>query len=137
MSNHTATPATKNDLKKQEVLNRIHEGMTIYDNEQNRVGTVDTVYMGEANKETAGTELPATAPSNTGERNTLAEDVANIFDPRDKIPEELAERLRYHGYVKIDGGWFGADRYVLPEQIASVNDEGVYLTSDHGTPVKA
>lgn len=136
MSNHITSP-TQDELKKQEILNHIRKGMTIYDNEQNRVGTVDTVYMGEANKETAGTELPATTSATGEESGTLAEEVANIFDPRDKVPAELAERLRYNGYIKIDGGWFGADRYVLPKQIASVSDEGVYLTADHGTPVKA
>lgn len=113
------------------VLDQIREGMTVYDSERNDIGTVDAVYFGAVSDEelTEGT-IPATATSHRDPSdNTFVEALADVFDPRDRVPDELAERLRYNGYIRIDGGWFGADRYIMPDQITSVSDEGVYLNT--------
>ena len=51
-------------------------------------------------------------------------DIAEAFAPYD-MPEELRDRLLSEGYIRLDTkGLFAADRYILPEQIASsVGDE--------------
>ena len=128
MTHHTATF----DREHTKILNQVREGMTVYDSERNNLGSVDAVYFGAASdEELAEGAIPATAPTHDkpSVNNTFVAGWAEIFDPRDEIPDELAERLRYSGYVRIDGGWFGADRYVTPDQISSVSSEGVYLNT--------
>ena len=111
------------------VLNQIREGMDVYDIDRNRIGSVDAVFFGAAgDEEVAEGTAPATAPPpRDAADGGILEPFAEALDPRDEVPEEVAERLRYHGYIRIDRGWFGADRYVMPEQIESVSDEGVFL----------
>ncbi|MEZ4869116.1 MAG: hypothetical protein R3C14_47785 [Caldilineaceae bacterium] len=114
------------------ILDHIREGMTVYDSNDHNIGSVATVYFGAASEEdlTEGT-TPATADASPSPRdNSFVGALADVFDPRDQVPDELAERLRYNGYIKIDGGWFGSDRYIMPSQISSVSDEGVYLSTE-------
>ena len=117
--------------EKREMLDHVREGMTVYDSNRNDIGTVEEIYFGAVGEEEVvdGTE-PATATGpQRARRESFVDLLAEAFDPRDRVPDELAERLRHHGYIKIDSGWFGSDRYVLPNQIASVSDEGVYLNT--------
>lgn len=122
------------------ILSEIREGMTVYDKENHKVGSVETVYFG-ANAD-ASTPAAADAPATTTPRTTPAAeesfiaDLAKVFDPKDQIPDELASRLRHHGFIQIDGGWFGSDRYVMPEQINSVSDDNVYLNTKRETLIK-
>jgi hypothetical protein len=47
----------------------------------------------------------------------------------DDAPEALQEQLLRSGFVRVDAsGLFAADRYVLPDQIASVAGDRVTLT---------
>jgi hypothetical protein len=49
----------------------------------------------------------------------------------DNLPEELRERLLMHGFIKVDSAkLFGADRYVMMDQIAKVEKSGVHLKVD-------
>jgi len=116
---------------KENILENVHEDMTVYDSERNRIGTVEEIYFGAVGEdEVAEGVTTATATGPQVERNeSFVDMLAEAFDSRDEVPEELAKRLRHHGYLKIDGGWFGTDRYVMPNQIASVNDDGVYLST--------
>src|SRR5436190_22708066 len=103
------------------VLLHIREGMDVYDVNDKKVGKVENLYMGEASEETLERgEGPATArdPNKTGD--TLFEDLAEVFAP-DNLPEVLRARLLREGFIRVDGaGLFAADRYVTPDQIASV-----------------
>ena len=132
------TTQTVTKGKKEKILDHVQEGMTVYDSHRKDIGSVETIYFGAVGEEEVTDEtVPATAtgPQDT-RRESFVDLIAEAFDPRDRVPEELAERLRYKGYIKIDGGWFGADRYIMPEQIASVSDEGVYLNTDPAHLVK-
>ena len=47
----------------------------------------------------------------------------------DDLPKELQERLLMHGFVKMDSKTlFGADRYVMSDQIDRGDKNGVHLT---------
>ena len=112
-----------------QVLNQIHEGMSVYDSDDKEIGSVGAVYFGaNGDREIAGGTIPATT-SPVAERggDSFLADLASVFDPEDEVPEEMAKQLRYNGYIKIDGGWFGTDRYVMPDQIASVTEDAVHL----------
>jgi hypothetical protein len=53
--------------------------------------------------------------------------MAELFGS-DDLPGELRERLLMHGFIKIDSARiFGADRYVISDQIASVEGNAVHL----------
>jgi len=111
-------------------ISRIENGMDVYDSSGDHIGTVDEIYLGEASaaERKSGTG-PATVdrPYIAG-KHTFMADLAEAFGGEEHVPDELAERLLYEGYIEIDAdGLFAADRYVLAEQIASVSDDGVHL----------
>jgi hypothetical protein len=56
--------------------------------------------------------------------------VAETFELGPQLPEVLAERLKRHGFVRLEGGLLKGHRYALPEQIARVDADGVYLNVD-------
>jgi hypothetical protein len=59
-----------------------------------------------------------------------------VFDP-DEIPEELRERMLREGYIRLDAdGLFAADRYILPEQIASAGRDELMLNVKKSELVK-
>lgn len=109
-------------------LNFVREGMTVYDREDKKIGTVERLYFGSGSTvDRDEYDMPVEPGRVDLPGNALVDAIANVFDPTD-IPEEMQQRLLQSGFIRIDGaGLFAADRYVMPEQIASVSDEAVYL----------
>jgi len=110
------------------VLTHIHEGMGVYDPNGHYLGKVDRLYMGAsspaANERGEGA---ATAPNPDLRDDTLMDDIAEVFAP-DDLPEVLRNRLLHDGFIRLDtAGLFAADRYILPDQIASVSGDRVRL----------
>ena len=111
------------------VLERVREGMAVYDVVGDRLGTVERVYLGEAGEAEArsGTGPATLSPPAAGGRPGPLDEVARLFSP-DTLPGTLRARLLYHGFVRVDAaGLFGADRYVTPDQIAGVTANEVRL----------
>jgi hypothetical protein len=89
------------------MLNMIEEGMQVLDKQGRKVGTVEFIHFSEAND---------------GSHRTAAASTP------DDLPEELCERLFMHGFIRIDSAkLFGADCYVMLDQIAMVDRTGVQL----------
>jgi hypothetical protein len=127
------------------ILMRIHEGMIVYDRNDKELGTVDHVYFGSVSEESTDRgEGPAEttradAPGyvdDAGEVFGMAgEDPAAIdfafgggVSPSETSGSEVRERLLRHGFIRLDSrGLFASDRYILPDQIASVSEDGVRL----------
>lgn len=107
-------------------LTQIVKGMRVFDRQNNEIGTVDRVQMSDDDPSTADVE--AATPGDLGQRrDTILDNIADAFRT-DDLPEEVQERLLQQGFLRIDAdGLFAADRYVTPDQIASVNPEGVVL----------
>lgn len=104
----------------------IHTGMTVLDSARNEIGKVEDFRFSqnEEQPDVVPGDLDATDRRGDG---GLMEDIAEIFDP-DDMPEELRERLLTEGYIRLDTrGLFAADRYILPEQIASVSGDELVL----------
>src|SRR5687767_14083000 len=106
------------------LLEQIHKGMKVLDQEASEIGTVDFVRLGDENPDTPETDtagvgtLEDTQPS-------LVTAMAEVFQP-DEIAVELRERLLREGFLRMNAaGLFHADRYVLPEQIQAVNEDEV------------
>lgn len=109
------------------LLTQIHEGMTVYDNKNEKVGRVDKVYLG-TESQSDELEPEATPQPYRPNEGTITEAIANVFDP-DEMPEPVAQRLLHSGFVRIDGaGLTAADRYAVPAQLTAVSDDEVHLS---------
>src|SRR5689334_9143375 len=119
-----------------EVLTNVREGMAVYDFNRNHIGTVRSVYLGEASsQEIERGETPGTVPDPAAGTDTLANDIAKVFDT-DEVPDVIRKRLLMSGFIRLDAyGLFAADRYILPEQIARV-DEHVHLKVTRDSLIK-
>lgn len=109
------------------ILTQVREGMDVLDSAGDKIGTVETLKMTEEDPDTARVEQME--PDQGLSRNTtFLDDLIDVFRT-DDVPEELHQSLLRKGFIRIDAdGIFAADRYVLPEQIANVNDDKVNLT---------
>jgi hypothetical protein len=110
------------EMQDNNLLTYVREGMKVYDVEGNEIGTVEEVYFGSGG---VTADLPETYD------NDILDIIKSAFGGDYNIPDEIKERLIRKGYVRIDGmGLLDRDRFVMPEQIAHVSDEGVRLRTD-------
>ena len=104
----------------------VHKGMKVLDRMQNEIGKIDDFRFSE-NEDEPEVQPAGLDPIDTRHDPSLIEDLAKAFDA-DEMPEVLRDRLLSEGYVRIDTkGLFAADRYILPEQIASSADDQLIL----------
>jgi hypothetical protein len=102
----------------------IEKGMKVFDNSGDEVGTVEWVHFGEVE---GPPSTSAASPSTGPAQSDLVEIIGNAFSS-DNLPQELRERMLMYGFVKMDSKkLFGADRYVMADQIARVEKNGVHL----------
>ncbi len=129
------SPLTPKDLENS-LLARVKQGMKVYDNENHEIGKVKDVFLGEAShqieEEGKGPVTTSGSTDTSGLNNTPDYAFGGAFDwheDKDSDQERLEEaRLRRYGYIRIDSSMlFAADRYALPEQIASVSGNRVTL----------
>ncbi|MGV3650472.1 MAG: hypothetical protein ACO1OK_03545 [Devosia sp.] len=107
------------------LLRDIREGMSVYDRDQHKIGTVERVKFGDDDPSTP--EVEATTSSEPPRQDSLIENIAEAFAP-DDIPEALRQKLLQQGFVRLDtSGLFASDRYILPDQILGVSDDKVTL----------
>jgi hypothetical protein len=113
----------------QQLLTRIYEGMTVYDPEGTKIGTVKGVYLGAVSPDADERGLGSATTSDPGSPETsLLEDFARTISPTEPFPEELRQRLLREGFIRIDcSGIFTADRYAMPDHIAQVVDDQITL----------
>ena len=123
----------------QSILSLIHKGMGVYDVRDNHLGTVGFVHFGTASE--TQQELGVGPATNTiaddpnMRRNSIVDTIAEVFDP-DEVPQELQEKLLVSGYIRLDRGLFGVDRYITPEQIAGVSGDKVQLAVNKDQLIK-
>lgn len=112
----------------QSPLSHIHKDMEVYDLDGERIGTVDQVYMGESSPRAHDLGRGAQSISTTDPTpDSIVEVVARAFDD-DRLPQVFRERLLMNGFIRINAdGLFAADRYAMPDQIASVSGDRVTL----------
>ncbi|AKR57339.1 hypothetical protein XM25_16435 [Devosia sp. H5989] len=108
----------------------IHVGMRVFDNHHRHIGVVDDFKYSDEDPSRPGPETAGINPGDMKGRDSIIDNLAEAFHPNE-LPEEIRERLLNEGYVRLDAdGLFAADRYILPEQIASVGDDEITLTVD-------
>lgn len=113
-------------MQAESTLRHIEEGMKVYDRERHEIGKVEYVQFGDDDPATPDVE--AAAPNTLDDTpHTLVDVLADAFGD-DNLPEEIRQKLLVQGFVRIDAnGLFAADRYVMPDQIASVSPDGLML----------
>jgi hypothetical protein len=116
-------------------LRSVHQGMKVFDVGQHEIGKVDWIKFGEDDPETP--EVESADIDRTAERrDSLIDNIAEVFSPAE-LPEEVRQRLLQQGFVRVDtSGLFASDRYVLPDQIASISSDGVMLKVDKDELIK-
>lgn len=112
----------------QKVLSHIHEGMAVYDYNEDKIGTVSFVRMTDEDPTRPGPETASAPMTDDPRRESLVYQVAEAFVDGDDLPEEVRRRLLREGYIRVDTGVLKADRFVTPDQISHVSEENVYLS---------
>jgi hypothetical protein len=110
-------------------------GTRVFDSERHEIGKVDGLKYPE--NATAPDIEPATVDAaDTPEDNTIIGAMAEAFG-REDIPEPLRSQLLRDGYIHLDArGLFAHDRYILPEQIARVDADGIQLNVTRDALIK-
>ncbi|MBN9346672.1 MAG: hypothetical protein J0I48_10815 [Devosia sp.] len=110
-------------------------GTRVFDSERHEIGKVDGLKYPE--NATAPDIEPATVDAaDTPEDNTIIGAMAEAFG-REDIPEPLRSQLLRDGYIHLDArGLFARDRYILPEQIARVDADGIQLNVTRDALIK-
>jgi hypothetical protein len=104
----------------------IHKGMRVFDSARNEIGKIDDFKFSE-NEDQPGVEPAELDAADRPQDGGLMQDIAEAFVP-DGMPEVLRDRLLREGYIRLDSkGLFAADRYILPDQIASASGDEVTL----------
>lgn len=102
----------------------VREGMDVIARSGEKIGTVKDLRIGDPG-DPAISGAPERAQNLIG---SLAEAFGNRADP--DVPDGLRERYLRRGYLKVNTGVFGSDRYALADQIADVRGDRVHLSVD-------
>ena len=105
---------------------RIEIGMKVFDSEHHEIGRVDGLKYPE-NAVAPDVEPATVDEADERHDNTIIDAVAEAFG-REEVPEPLRSQLLRDGYVHLDAkGLFARDRFILPEQIARLEPDGIQL----------
>ena len=139
-TDNTAASTASADTADSGVLARVREGMKVFDASGDEIGKVDYVKAGDPQAATTmgqdvggvgGVAVPAGGPSgSTGAGGIAVGAVVGAADTGDlpDVDEPFRSELLRTGFFRVDGkGWFDKDRYITPDQIASVSGDGVTL----------
>lgn len=112
-------------------LVHIQKGMAVYDADGNEIGEVDEVHLGQQTRANSdampGTESAIDEAIGVDGEHVITEGYPEILDAH-QLPEALVERMLREGYLRVQHpGLPSADHVILPDQIDSVSEEGVYL----------
>jgi len=111
------------------ILTRVYEGMAVYSRTGDKIGTVEYVHLGElAEADDEDGQEPAAGSVFGSYEGSFIEDFARTMVLPERVPDILRDRLLHSGFIKVRStGLFAANRYVMPDQIASVSTNGVRL----------
>jgi hypothetical protein len=112
-------------MELQSQLDYIFKGMDVYGADANRIGSVDYVYFGS---DTAVDTVP--------ELETLKAELTEALGGFKAFPPPVYSRLHRYGFIRIRRGFLRSDVIVVPQQIANVEDDSVYLNVDNDSLLK-
>jgi hypothetical protein len=97
-----------------------HEGMAVLDARGEEIGSVQEMKLGDPEAVTSAGQEGGGSPPN------VITHIAEAFTT-DDLPENVAERARRLGYLKVSRAMSPTDIYVIGDQIAEVADDTVRL----------
>ncbi len=121
-------------------LAQVKEGMDVYSGD-NKIGTVRDFHFGEegdgqaqspadrANNIATNATARDIDPGNPTRVDTLVTEFANAFDDYD-MNDTIRNRLMQHGFIRIDTGLLGSDKFAMADQVTSVSSDRVMLSVD-------
>ena len=120
------------------IMTRIYEGMSVYDGEGEKIGTVRNVYLGAVSEEQDERGLGAATVATPGQQDTsLIDGFLKAFASPQPVPEPVRQRLLRHGFIRINtSGILTADRYARPDQIERVSEDHVFLRVPYEALIK-
>jgi hypothetical protein len=109
-------------------MTRVTAGMRVVDRAGDDVGTVKLVRMGD----------PQAVTTEGQGGGGLGETLAGfVGEAEPDVPAQFAAQLLRAGYLKIDcSGVFAGDAYVPADEVATVRDNIVHLSSDSFSLIK-
>ena len=133
-----ANPLGEMHEREHTILENIREGMNVYDAENKLLGNIDGLYLGEASFQASEIgDVPATVSAPRPASDAMLAVIQRVFG-KDDLPREVKERLLQHGFIHVNvPGLLAHNRYVLPEQITQVTNEGVVLRATRAELLKA
>ncbi len=121
-----------------DVLTGVKDGSEVYDSTGDHIGEVDAIYLGavaDGAADEGGPSTPGTAPAEALETDVKI--FAGLFFTKSNIPDEVRERLRYNGFIRIaPHGLFRTHRYATREQVASAAGGRVTLSVPESKLIK-
>lgn len=132
-----STPIFKDQAQNESILDHVKEGMKVYDANNQELGKVDFVYLGEtSSEEVAKGNVPQTAPAQQNGSETLMLWVQKTAG-KDELDPVLQKRLLYYGYAHVDvPGLLAHNRFIMPDQITQVTDKGIVLKATRKELIK-
>lgn len=116
-------------------LRDVHEGMKVVDADGRQIGTVEWVQFSDEDPSTPEAEV-ITDGAPRRQEDSLVDVLAKAFRA-DGLPEELQQRMRRNGFLRMDAaGLFAADRYILPDQIRAVSRDAIVLNVDRDSLIR-
>jgi len=109
---------------------RIKEGMTVYNTNGDKIGTVEYVKFSDENPNHPGVETATPAESTEENRLGIIKAVATVVSiaEDDNIPQVLRDRLNHSGYIRMSStGFFESDYYISLDKVISITGENVQV----------
>ena len=120
------------------IMTQIYEGMTVYDCDGDKIGTVRKVYLGAVSESQDERGLgTATVATPEPEETSLIDDFFNAYSALQPVPDPVRQRLLRQGFIRINtSGLLTADRYAMPDQIEGVSGDEVSLRVSYDVLMK-
>lgn len=103
-------------------IEQVREGMNVYDTQNQRIGSVVNVKIGDPEAITTQGQQPDQPGGMVGA-------LMDTFSSGSGMPDERKERLLRLGYLEINGAGIGNHFYESAEAIDRVTEAGVFLNS--------
>jgi sporulation protein YlmC with PRC-barrel domain len=113
------------------LLEKVKEGMTVYDVNGKKIGKVDDIHFGDEDPNRFGAET-LRAPRTGQVPDELSDLFLEGLSNKEKIPHELLSRMLRQGFIRIEAGRIlSSKHYALLEQIKGIGEDSITLNVTH------
>jgi len=107
----------------------IKEGMTVFDQHENKIGTVDFVQYTDEDYDDPGPETASTTPETLNEFN-IFKSFAQALTGEEEMPEEVRKYFERHGYIRLEtANIFESDYYISLNNVTAIVGDNVHVST--------